>query len=172
MTQKQAKKIWKYNPETGELTWKVARGNAKPGGKAGNPDKRGYLRVQYKGKKYLVHRLAWLIVHGYLPENQVDHIDRDPSNNRLSNLREVTASCNMKNASKLSNNTSGVTGVHLFKKTGQWTAFIRVNGHLFHLGLFSDFREAVIARHKAEVKHNWPGCNSSTPAIRYLRANN
>lgn len=62
-----------------------------------------YRRVQlyysYNGKHISVHRLMWEIFNGPIPNGyEIDHIDRNPSNNALNNLRLVTHSENAKNA--------------------------------------------------------------------------
>lgn len=169
MTQEEAREYFDYNAETGELTWRVSlSSNAPIGAKAGCLNNRGYLTVQVNKKSYKVHRVIWLWVHGYFPEHQVDHINRDRADNRLENLREATQSCNLRNAKQKSNNISGVTGVSWYKWSRKWTAKISVNHRNHHLGYFQDFTDAVRARHQAEVEHNWPGCNNSTDAYQYL----
>lgn len=59
----------------------------------------GYLTVRYKGKQYYAHQLVCRAFHGICPEGkrQVDHIDRDPVNNKSENLRWCTQSENMRN---------------------------------------------------------------------------
>jgi len=59
---------------------------------------RGYMRVQIKGRQYRVHRL---VAEAFIPNHEnrteVDHIDRNPANNRVDNLRWATRSENNRN---------------------------------------------------------------------------
>ena len=66
-----------------------------------------YLRLGILGKMYRQHRLAWLYVYGEFPNGHIDHIDHDTTNNAISNLRDVTASQNQRNASLRKDNKSG-----------------------------------------------------------------
>lgn len=70
-------------------------------------------RVHVKGNTVRVHRIVWEMFNGEIPENMtIDHIDRNPLNNKINNLRCVPQSTNNKNRKKPSNNTSGRTGVN------------------------------------------------------------
>ena len=87
-----------------------AANRVKIGQKAGNLNSSGRLQISIKGKLYLVHRLIFLYHHGYMPKF-IDHIDRNPLNNNIENLREVTRSENNQNVNKRKNNTSGYKNV-------------------------------------------------------------
>lgn len=52
----------------------------------GAPDSHGYLRVQYRGKTYKLHRIMWAWHHGEWPAAWVTHIDGDRTNNCIENL--------------------------------------------------------------------------------------
>jgi hypothetical protein len=81
------------------LAQSINKSNSNPGKAAGCKNKQGYFRLELLGKSYPCHRLV-LIMNGVLPQPgcaEVDHIDRDPSNNSLSNLRWVSRSLNNKN---------------------------------------------------------------------------
>lgn len=82
-----------------------------------------------------------------------DHIDRNPLNCRRNNLREVTQQQNTVNKSKMSNNTSGITGVSWDKQRQLWAANICKNYHRVWLGWFQNKDDAIIARLNAEVKY-------------------
>lgn len=87
-----------YEPSTGILRWKVnRRGGARVGNVAGTVSRYGYIQLRVDGRFYLAHRLAWLHVHGSWPDGQIDHVDRNRTNNRIANLREATASEQMQN---------------------------------------------------------------------------
>lgn len=170
LTQKRVKEIIKYDPETGILTWrKPSRRTTVTGKEAGSLNQNGYREVEIGGKTYKAHRLAWLYVHGYLPESYLDHLDRVRDNNRISNLREVNQSCNMKNSSLYSTNKSGVAGVYWNKDAEKWHArVIDKNGKRVHLGHFIDLQDAVKARYDGEVKFGYPECAIESTAKQFL----
>ena len=99
----------------------VSSGNKKVGDRAGYYDK-GYRRIKIQGRPYLEHNIIWFLCKGRWPQLglDIDHIDRNPSNNDISNLREVTRSANTKNHSGYSTNSSGTTGVHYDKTRDRW----------------------------------------------------
>lgn len=76
------------------------------------------IRVTFKGGKLLAHRVIWVLVHGSIdPTLDIDHIDGNPFNNRIDNLRLVEKKLNQRNRKKMKNNITGVTGVG-FHRTG------------------------------------------------------
>ena len=82
-----------------------------------------------------------------------DHINRNPLDNRKSNLRIATHSENMKNRKKFKNNTSGITGVYFNKNKSKWEAHISNNGKVTYLGSFNNKDEAINARLSAELEY-------------------
>lgn len=108
---------------------------------AGTINKKGYLVIQLDGKLYLAHRLAWFYSTGEWP-NQIDHSNGVKTDNRPTNLKNVTASQNSKNLKLSKNNTSGTKGVSWHKKAQKWIATLRVRGEYKYLGLFESFEEA------------------------------
>ena len=172
LTQKRARELFEYNSETGVLSWKKSTNSrARAGDEAGSINDGGYRCLGLNGKRYFVHRIIWLYVHGYLPEHEIDHINRDPSDNRIANLREVSRSCNIRNVGNLKNNTSGVKGVNWNKPCQKWEAKICVNNKMLYLGLYKDFDNAVCARLAAEQCLNWSGCDSNSTAFKYVKQN-
>lgn len=89
----------------------------------------------------------------------IDHIDRNPLNNRKSNLRICTQQQNVWNSGMRKNNTSGVTGVSYEKRRGRWLAKIKVSGKSIHIGYYKNFDDAVSARYKAEEKYFGDYCS-------------
>lgn len=89
-----------YNPKTGLLTWKINRLNGILGGApAGCDDGHGYVQVRLWGRRLKAHRLAWALHHGTDPGLlQIDHVNRNRSDNRVSNLRLVDAKGNRANS--------------------------------------------------------------------------
>jgi hypothetical protein len=134
---------------------------------AGCADSLGYLQTRIDGKLYFNHRLVFLYHHGYTPENMIDHIDRNRANNRIGNLREVSHSCNMRNA-KQQKSVSGIKGIHWHKPHQKWTACIAVGGSQKHLGYYQDFTEAVAHRFAAEQCLKWNDCDSNSPAFQHV----
>ncbi len=98
-----------------------------------------------KGKLWLLHRLIY-IYHFKSIKNTIDHIDRDNTNNKIENLRDVSSSTNQLNRGKQINNTSGYKGVYLDKRRGNWVAEIKINYKKHWLGSYSTAEKANLAR--------------------------
>lgn len=160
--------------KNGKLFWKVKRGGRKGGvgEEAGYTNDRGYRVVMIDKKPYYSHRLIWLYHYGYFPENDVDHINRDRSDNRIENLRETSRQCNLRNASLRPDNKSGVKGVTFYNRENKWIAYIRVNNKNRHLYIGEDLVEAIAHRLAAEQALGWSGCESTSPAYLYIREYN
>ena len=151
LTAEYLRSILDYNPETGIFTRKVSTSRrVKVGDVAGCQNGGGYLLIRVCSRLHRAHRLAWLHTYGVWPKDQIDHINRNRSDNRISNLREVTNKQNGQNASKRSDNTSGHPGVYWHKRDSKWQAGIMHNQKIIHLGLFATLEEAVSARKAAE----------------------
>jgi hypothetical protein len=168
LTQERVRELFYYR-EDGCLVWKARKGTAAAGDIAGCRKPRGYVHIKVDGSFYLAHRLIWMWHQGYFPEHDIDHIDRNPLNNQIRNLREASRTCNMRNTTNRSTNSSGVKGVHWFKRDKKWHAQIMANGLGYSLGDFVCFTEAVAHRLAAEQALDWEGCNSSSPAYQYMR---
>lgn len=102
----------------------------------------GYKTGRIHNKGYLAHRVIFCVVHGRWPDLELDHIDGDPKNNLIENLREVSSSANSKNMRKMSHNKSGVTGVYYESYTERWCASIESEGTRYKKR-FGSFDEAV-----------------------------
>lgn len=154
MNQQKVKELFGY--KEGKLFWLVDRGRNKMIGKgAGTLTLDGYLQTSVDNVLYKNHRLIWLWHFGEWPSKGIDHIDGDPLNNNIGNLRNVTHKENGRNSKRGSNNTSGVSGVCFHKAKGNWCAYIHSDTGRQHLGYFSDWFEAVCVRKSAEVKHGY-----------------
>ena len=87
-----------YYYEDGCLYYKKRVANRiKVGDKVGGVGMHGYYNVSIKGRRYKLHRIVYYFHHGVMPDEEIDHIDRDKSNNRIENLRVVTRSENISN---------------------------------------------------------------------------
>lgn len=103
------------------LRWKVGGRKIKVDLEAGGLNgMTGYYSVMINGKRYRSHRIIALLHNLNIKNKVVDHIDRDRSNNKISNLRVVSQQENCNNSSLSSNNTSGVQGVHFEEKLSRW----------------------------------------------------
>jgi len=147
ITQELLIKRFVYDSIVGDLRWRCG---VRINHIAGSLDKKGYRQIKIDGFNFKAHRLVFCYHYGFMPENMIDHIDRDPGNNHIENLREVSRSCNMFNTKDFCNNRSGVRGVFWKVRDNRWIAVIGNNGKRLHLGSFSNFEDAVIARADAE----------------------
>ena len=133
-----------YNPKTGEFVWQQSPARAvKAGSVAGFTHPSGHRYISICGRSYSAHRVAWLYVYGAWPHLQIDHIDGNPANNSISNLREVTRTQNLQYARKARrDNRSGLLGVSYRNDNKKWQARIQRNGVSVSLGVFDTPEEA------------------------------
>lgn len=147
-----------YDPETGLLVWRENRRGrfARVGAVAGHRKEDGYITVGVDGHAIYAHRIAWVLSKGPIPPGmEIDHIDHNPTNNRLANLRLVTVRDNKANQSRNRRNTSGVTGVFWARHANAWCAQIKAHGTVHHLGYFKSLAAAAAARKRAEAAHGF-----------------
>ena len=121
------------------------------------------MRIQILGVRYYVHRVIYLWVYGYLPTQQIDHIDGNGLNNKLRNLRSVSAVENCRNMGISNANLSGVIGVHWNKKDAVWRAQIGVDNKQIHLGSFATKEAAVKARVTADLRYGFHSNHGKRP---------
>ena len=136
---------------------KCARWNAQFAGKPAliTRSEEGYFTGQIFGRNVVAHRAAYAIHHGHWPKKLIDHIDQDPTNNRISNLRDVDQVENQRNRKRQANNSTGVTGVCWNKSHGRWHSYIKLRGKQTTLGFFEKFEDAVLARKDAELEYGF-----------------
>ena len=152
LTLARLKECLTYDADTGEFYWRLRQGARKAGAKAGCFDKLKYVVIRLDWRLYKAHRLAWLYHYGEWPGTIVDHINRNPSDNRIVNLRDVSQSVNSHNAKARAGSSSGVAGVRWRRDRNHWIATIRVGYVQHYLGSFSDLGAAVSARKAAEQR--------------------
>jgi hypothetical protein len=112
----------------------------------------GYLQINVDSRPYVVHRLAFVYMEGFMPDCDVDHINGVRTDNRWSNLRLVNRQDNLRNMGVRKDNTSGVPGVSYDKSKNKWHAYIHVHtSERLSLGYFPSIDEAIAARKGAEM---------------------
>lgn len=149
------RELFIYTPSTGVVVWRnhqVSRGHRRfalePAGGVGV---HGYLRIRIGNLLFCTHRIAWAMHHGEWPDGEIDHIDRNPMNNKIENLRIASRSENMHNSVRPKNNTSGIKGVSWDKQFGKWAAYVGRHGKLKRLGRFASKEDAATARAWVEL---------------------
>lgn len=150
-----------YDPLSGRFEWKRRPGsdrstkifNAKYAGKtAGCLCPRGYLYIRVRGHGIFgAHRLAHLLMVGQWPEEEIDHVNGNPSDNRWSNLRPATRSENAANRGVQKNSKTGIKGVFP-AKNGRFAAQVAMNGQVHKIGEFDTLEQACAARVEASNK--------------------
>jgi hypothetical protein len=158
-----------YNPDTGHLTWKEAPegykdakrfNTVRAGKRAGRASvgQRGQVSSRYisiDGWPYLEHRIVWIMAHGYIDDGAfIDHINMNPTDNRIENLRLSNNSTNQWNRMAPKNNTSGFKGVTYSNKLGKWKVAVRANGNYIHGGYHATKSEAALACAKLSLRHH------------------
>ena len=133
-----------YNPETGVFTWIQTKQKQLIGKEAGSINLSGYRQISIKDSVFSAHRLAFCYMTGDWPEKQIDHINGNRSDNRWSNLREVSHQVN-------SQNRKG-TGSTLIKRG--WKAQITVNYKCKNLGCYATEEEATAVYLEAKNKYH------------------
>jgi len=156
------RKRLEYFPKTGRIVWRSLEASDFPGGytspamqavdhnrsRAGRDaetlDRRGKgIVISVAGMVLEPARVAWALHYGEWPDNIVDHIDSDHSNNKLDNLRLATVAENNRNRTSVDGTSSKYLGVTKVDK--KWQAQIKHNGGVTYLGRFDSEESAAIA---------------------------
>jgi hypothetical protein len=142
-----------YDPKTGIMRWAQRKPGRQTNKEAGTLSKAGYRQVVIDYKIYTVHRLAWLYVYGNFPkkDEEIDHINRNKSDNRIENLRLATKIENGQNRKENSNNKLGLKGVCFFG--GKYISQIKVFEKRIKLGCFDSPELAYAAYIEASRKY-------------------
>jgi hypothetical protein len=145
LTLERLRQLLYYEPATGKFTWLVrSGGKCTVGSPAGYLDQHGYRKVSVDNERYYEHRLAFLYMTGDWPDAQIDHINRDRSDNRWANLRAADRSLNARNTGPRKRNLLGVKGVSRLPG-GSFVANIYRDGKARYLGAFHTIEEASAA---------------------------
>jgi len=171
LTQNILKKMLSYDELTGDLywikrdmvnfktvgawkRWNTIYSGSKCGGNKKNANGKQYSELCIFNRMYKSHRIIWLLVHGYWP-NQIDHINGNGLDNRIINLRDVTPEENARNQCVNIRNVGGILGVSFNKSRDRWQSCISDKGVNIHLGWHKDLFSAACARKSAERKYGY-----------------
>ena len=149
----QAELLELFDYKNGEIYWKKTFSKkTKIGNKAGRKQSLGYIQVNVNKKSYLAHRIIFAMHNGYFPKS-IDHINGSKSDNRIENLREVTASQNLQNTKKPITNTSGYKNVYFHPSRNKWQVKLVVNKTNKSFGYYDDLELADLVAQEARNKH-------------------
>lgn len=154
-TQERLRKLFEYRD--GQLYRLECKGRKHKGDLAGCRAHKGYWIVGIDDYRLLLHRVIWAIHNGPIPAGMViDHIDHNPSNNKLENLRLVTTAQNNRNLGS-GHRTENSPHVGVYKRHNRWNASIKLNGSrkTLHLGTFDTPEEALAARKLIEKEYGF-----------------
>lgn len=146
MTAEELRDAFNYDPNTGDLCWKIRpANNVKVGVPIRAKNTSGYYHVGFRRRVYVVHRLIWFMTYDEWPELEIDHINCDKLDNRLENLRLASKGQNLTNIPKSDGRTSKYKGVCWKKSNKCWTAQISHEGKCIWLGHFDNEYDAHVA---------------------------
>lgn len=147
--------MFDYVEETGQLIRLSGRSAGKAAGSKlwCASGKKSKVQVTINGWVYPAHRIIWVMMNGpLLSSDFIDHVNGDPFDNRLCNLRLCTNKTNQWNRLAPKNSSTGIKGVTWSGRLKKWKSTIRAHGNYSHLGYFSTKGEAALACAKASLK--------------------
>ena len=138
------KTLLRYDSDEGKFYWRVNLVRAKQGMLAGCTRPDGYIVIGFHRRSYRAHRLAWAYVTGESVFGELDHINGNPSDNRIENLRLATRAQNLANTRKKISSGNTLKGV-THSRDGRFKAQLRVNGRNTYLGIYATEADAHAA---------------------------
>lgn len=146
ITHKRLLEVILYDPETGRFVWRRTLSSKGVSGRvAGSKRSDGYISIRIDQRRYYAHRLAWFYQFGVWPSELLDHVNHDPSDNRIANLREASHAENVYNGCGPKPGQSGFRGVVWHSRDRVWQARIRRDGHRVSLGTYRTASDAANA---------------------------
>ena len=140
VTKERLRELFDYDSNTGDLVRRVGVKGSLKGTIIGTTKPNGYKIAVVDGKMYRLHHLVWMYHHGSAVE-QLDHINRNPGDNRITNLRPCDCFTNSGNQTKRKGLYKGVS---FCKATGKWKAQIQFGGKNFNLGRHVSIHDAAV----------------------------
>jgi len=140
----EARRRFRYDADTGRLTWANGRNEGREAGWVFN----GYRLVRLKGQTWRAHVVIMAMLQGSVHPGQIDHINRDGTDNRLANIRCVSAQENALNRSS----TKKLPGAYRGARTKRWHSCIRRGGRQVYLGMFPTAEAAAEAYARASAE--------------------
>ena len=141
-----------FDYKDGNLYWKKSTNNrVKNGQIAGSKLPLGYRIIGINGKNYLMHRLIFMLFNDYIPK-KIDHIDGNPNNNKIENLREANDAQNSYNAKLRKDNTTGCKGVIWHKWAKKWRVIVKAKRKVIYSGYFDNLELADLVAQEARHK--------------------
>ena len=163
------RQLLRYDASTGLLYWKerdeaewserlghpiseIRRWNARHAGTVAftSKNKKGYPTGCILSVSVRAHAVVWAMHYGHWPATIIDHINGDPADNRIENLRAATASQNSQNMKRHKDGTTGFKGV--IRSGSKWVAQITHQRKHFYLGTFGTPQEAAAAYDRAAIE--------------------
>ena len=141
-TPERLRQLFDYDPETGQMTRRIGKRAGKPAGTI----KKGYISVYADRRSYLAHQIIWAMHYDYWPPEQIDHANKNKSDNRIQNLRLATPSQNCQNRGK-------PLGVYFHKVSQRWCAYVYIKRKTIWLGSFLHKDDALKARVEGVAKY-------------------
>lgn len=153
---KERSEKWFDDTKERSASWRAKNWNAIYAGKRAldSQTKSGHKRGTLLKKNQLAHQIIWFMVHGFWADN-IDHIDGNPANNSIDNLRAVCHKENLRNMKRRKNNSSGHNGVHFNREKQKWMAYIHIDGKFKHLGYYDTIELAKEARSIADLEYGF-----------------
>jgi hypothetical protein len=156
ITQDILKYLFDYDENSGRFTHKEISGrhpnrNVRFSGKFADCvlDKDGYRKLSAKEiGSVRAHRMAWIYYYGEQPPEIIDHINGDPADNKIKNLRAASKNQNRWNSTHQNRNKLSQRGISLNGKNG-FRVRVTVNGQYHYIGRFKTLEEAIKRRDEA-----------------------
>lgn len=157
-----AKKYYHYDKNTGLVTYKKLPKNFKRKriGDVVGSISHGYIRTEINNKTYAMHNIVWLIHYGHFPNQVIDHINGNKSDNRIENLRDCSRRDNSNNLEM--HRLGHLPGTSFSKQHKKWASYINFKNKKIHLKLCKTQKEAheLYLKSKQIIENRGNKCQS------------